>query len=300
MEAHINTKLQGIFAPIPTPFDQHETLDLDAMTHNLALYDQSGIRGCLILGSNGENKSLDNTETTIVLKTVFDNMGTRLTRMVGVMLESNVTANRFIRQSADLGADCVLVQSPSYFRKLMTEDTLLRFFSDIADTSPIPILVYNSPGFNGITLSTELLERLSEHPNIVGMKDSTPGCDTEVMRLNRSDFQVMAGSASKLKAFMELGSIGGTVSLANYAPDLAMALYHDLLHKGSESCTDLNDKVLQLNKRIAGNFGVPGVKAAMQLTGFQGGLPRRPLQPLQADQIETIRSALIEAGVLQP
>ena len=277
----------------------NEDLDTDALIHNLTLYESTPLRGYLVLGSNGENKSLDETEKISILNTVFESVGEQRTVIVGVMYEAFRHAERSFKLITDLGADFALVQSPSYFRKLMTDDALYAYFSSLADCASVPLLLYNSPGFNGITLSFELLEKLSEHPNIVGIKDSTPGCDLKVMQLNRDSFHVMAGSIAKLSAFVQLGSIGGTASLANYCPDLAVELYQCLIENGSSACVDLDRKVVRANKSIAGRFGVPGVKAAMNLMGFKGGIPRRPLFRLQADQFEMVKSALIEVGALQ-
>ena len=192
------------------------------------------------------------------------------------------------------------MQSPSYFRKQLTDDCLVRYFSTLADHARIPVLLYNSPGFNGMTLSFELIQRLSEHPNIVGMKDSTPGCDLKIMDLDRDDFCVMVGSIGKLRGFVERGSIGGTVSLADYSPNPAVRLHEALIGGWMPDAESLNQKLNEANHRIAGQFGVPGVKAAMNLLGFRGGIPRRPLYPLDAGQIVSIRTALIEAGVLEP
>jgi len=127
---------------------------------------------------------------------------------------------------------------------------------------------------------------------------STPGCDLEIMQLNSDDFYVMAGSISKLLDFMKLGSRGSTVSLANYCPNLAVQLYQCLLEKQTATCEQLNSRIVGVNKRIAGQFGVPGVKAAMNLMGLKAGIPRRPLYPITAQQLESIKSALRDAGEL--
>lgn len=298
MQRNTAQKLRGIFAPIATPFKDNENLDIEAMQHNLSLYRKTEMRGYLALGSNGENKSLTEDERLTVLRTVLDGKGDGKTVVAGVMYEAQRHAEQFIRRIADLGADFALIQSPSYFRKLMTDDTLYDYFSALADYSPIPVLLYNSPGFNGITLSQNLLQRLADHPNIVGMKDSTPGCNLDVMKLNSPTFHVMAGSIRKLKDFLRLGSIGATVSLANYCPDLAAQLYARLLEDAATESLDLNGKLVEMNQRIAGAYRVPGVKAAMNLLGFTAGIPRRPLHPLDAGRIDTVKSVLIQAGVL--
>lgn len=298
MESNAREKLQGIFVPLATPFKDNEDLDTDALSHNLALYGDTALRGFVVLGSNGECKSLDDAEKATVLETVLAEANERMTITVGVMYETSRHAERFIRRIADLGADFALVQSPSYFKKQLTDDALYAYFSGLADRAAIPLLIYHCPGFNGILLSFDLLEKLSAHPNIAGMKDSAPGCDLKIMQLNRDSFHVMAGSVAKLSEFVERGSVGGTISVANYAPGLAVELYQCLCKRGSAGCVDLNRKVIGLNQSVSGDSGVPGVKAAMNLLRFRGGIPRRPLLPLQAGQIKGIESALAEAGVL--
>ena len=293
-----NEKLSGVFAPIATPFKPDEDVDKNALKNNLTFYNKTGLRGYLVLGSNGENKSLTESEKREVLETVSAGKGETKTVIVGVMVEAQRQAEEFVRIAADLEVDFVLLQSPSYFKKLMNDETLYRYFSTAADYSPVPVLIYNAPGFNGIDLSLYLIHRLSEHPNIVGMKDSTPGKDTEIMQLNSDHFHVLAGSINKLMVFMKLGSIGGTVSLANYCPNLAVQLLQCLLEKSAETCESLNERLVFMNKRIAGQFGVPGVKAAMNQLGLKAGIPRRPLYALTEQHIRTIQTVLEEAGAL--
>lgn len=298
MKVSTKEKLQGIFAPIVTPFKDNEDIDLDALRHNLAMYARTNLGGFLTLGSNGENKSLSESEKLTVVETVLAGKHAEQTVVVGVMYEAQRHAERFIAAVADLGADFALVQSPSYFKKLITDDLLLGYFSALADLAAIPLLIYNCPQFNGIMLSIELLRQLSKHPNIVGMKDSTPGCDLEVMQLNSDSFHVMVGSITKLNDFVSSGAIGGTVSFANYCPDLAAELYRRIRDEGPAKAADLNRRLVESNKRIAGPFGVPGVKAAMNLTGYAAGIPRRPLCPLTAADVDTIKSILVELKVL--
>jgi 4-hydroxy-2-oxoglutarate aldolase len=299
MNAGNRDKLKGIFAPIATPFRSDEEVDTPDLKHNMALYRQSPLRGYLVLGSNGENKSLSEEEKLGVVDAVMEGRGEGQIVIAGVMYEAQRHAERFLGQMASRGVDFALVQSPSYFKKLLTEECLYRYFSTLADRASIPLLLYNCPGFNGMTLSFELIQRLSVHPNIVGMKDSTPGCDLKVMELDSDRFCVMVGSIGKLRGFVEKGSIGGTVSLADYCPDLAAELHRALMN-GEAAVESLNQRLIVANKRIAGQFGVPGVKAAMNLLGFKGGLPRRPLYPLSPDQIDSVKAALVDVGALAP
>jgi 4-hydroxy-2-oxoglutarate aldolase len=297
MKTNHREKLKGLFAPLATPFAADEDLDLAALGHNLALYRKTALQGILALGSNGENKSLSEEERIAVVDAVLAGRGPGQVVMAGVLYESQRLAERFLARIASAGVDFGLVQSPSYFKKMLTDECLYRYFSTLADRSAIPLLLYQCPGFNGMTLSFELIQRLSRHPNIVGIKDSTSGCDLKLMELDCNDFSVTVGSIGKLRDFVAKGCVGGTVSLADYCPDLAVALHQALMAGGAEA-EALNLKVTGANHRIAGQFGVAGVKAAMDLLGFRGGIPRRPLVALQPDQVDSVRAALVEVGAL--
>lgn len=293
----INQKLKGVFAPISTPFGNNEAVDNEALLFNLKKYRKTCIRGFLVVGSNGENKSLIEHEKLEILKLVVKNKGDNQVVIAGVMYEAQKSAEYFLSEIAQIGVDFGLVQSPSYFKKLMTDEVLYRYFSTLADISPIPLLLYNAPGFNGIELSFDLLTKLSEYPNIVGMKDSSGDGIFRNLELSNDNFQVMAGSISTLFPAMLMGSIGGTVSLANYLPNLAVELWEYGAQRNKQKGQSLHEKLLRLNEQVSGQFGVPGVKAAMNLFGFQGGIPRRPLLPLSEQQKNELKELFIKSGV---
>ncbi len=297
-EPGLRAKLGGVFAPISTPFRDDEELDLDALAFNVDVYAASGIKGCLVLGSNGENKSLTENEKKHVLATVAARKAPDQVVMAGATYEAQRDTERFFEVAAELGADFGLLLSPSYFRKAMTDDVLYRYFTGAADRSPIPLLVYNAPGFCGITLSVDLVTRLAEHPNIVGMKDSASSGIEAFLALQSDSFHVLAGSANHLYPAMLAGSPGGTISLANAFPAIAQRLYRYGAERDRIDGPAFHERCRRLNAAISGTYGVAGVKAAMDLAGLRGGIPRRPLLPLTAEQKATLRAVLAEEGVL--
>jgi 4-hydroxy-2-oxoglutarate aldolase len=218
--------------------------------------------------------------------------------MAGAAYDAQRDAERFLHEAAALGADFGLVLSPGYFRKQMTDDVLFRYFSTLADTSPIPVVLYNAPGFCGVTLSPALVRRLAAHPNIVGMKDSASSGIENFLPFESEGFHVLAGSANFLFRAMLGGSVGGTVSLANSFPDLALELFRRGQARDEQRGVPLQERVTRINQAIAGPYGPSGVKAAMTLAGFQGGIPRRPLLPLTAEQVEAMRLFLAGEGLL--
>jgi 4-hydroxy-2-oxoglutarate aldolase len=292
------TRMAGVFAPISTPFADHEEVDLDALAFNVERYAATGLLGYLALGSNGENRSLTEEERRTVLRCIVRNKRPGPVVMAGASYDAQRDTERFLRDAADLGADFGLVLSPGYFRKQMTDEVLFRYFSTLAGGSPIPLLLYNAPGFCGVTLSPALVGRLSSHPNIAGMKDSAASGIENFLPFESENFHVLAGSANFLFAAMMGGSIGGTVSLANSFPEMALELFRCGQARDERRGLPLQERVTRINQAIAGPYGPPGVKAAMTLAGYKGGIPRRPLQPLTAPQVEELRAVLEAEGLV--
>ena len=294
----LRDKMAGVFAPISTPFAPDEEVSYDALTFNLERYAATGLLGFLALGSNGENRSLTEDEKFRVLGTILAHKSKNQVVMACATYDAQRDTEEFLKQAADLGADFGLVLSPGYFRKQMTDEVLFRYFSTIADRSPIPILLYNAPGFCGVTLSPALAGRLSLHPNIVGMKDSASSGVEEFLKFESESFHVLAGSANFLFPAMMRGSLGGTVSMANSFPALVVELFHCGRAGDEARGLPLQERVTRINKSISGKHGVSGVKAAMDLAGYRGGIPRRPLLPLSPEQWDELRVALVAEGLL--
>lgn len=296
--AELRGKLAGVFAPISTPFAEDEEADYEGLKCNMDYYARSEILGYLALGSNGENKSLTEEEKLRVLDTIVKHKGRHQVVMAGATYDAQRDTERFFKQAAYLGADFGLLLAPGYFRKQMTEDVLYRYFTTAADVSPIPLLLYNAPGFCGVTLAPELVRRLSEHPNIVGMKDSAASGIENFLRWESDCFHVLAGSANFLFPAMLGGALGGTVSLANSFPAVAVELFRYGQARDEARGIPFQERVKRINNTIAGTHGPAGVKAAMNLAGLRGGIPRRPLLPLSPGQQEELRRFLIEEGLL--
>jgi 4-hydroxy-2-oxoglutarate aldolase len=291
-------KMAGVFAPISTPFRDDEEVDYDALKFNLERYAASGLLGFLALGSNGENRSLTEEERLQVLETIVKHKGRGQVVMACATYDAQRDTEQFLARAAGLGADLGLVLSPGYFRKQMTDEVLFRYFSTLADGSPIPLLLYNAPGFCGVTMSPALAGRLSAHPNIVGMKDSASSGIGEFQKFESDRFHVLAGSANFLFPAMLNGAVGGTVSMANSFPDIVMELFRCGEARDRARGDPLQERVTRINQSISGKHGVAGVKMAMHLAGFRGGIPRRPLLPLTPSEREELREALRQEGLL--
>jgi 4-hydroxy-2-oxoglutarate aldolase len=292
------SRLAGVFAPISTPFAEDEEIDWTALEFNLDVYARSGLRGFLALGSNGENKSLTEDEKTAVLRAIVAGKSGDQVVIAGATYEAQRDTERFFDEAAELGADFGLLLSPSYFRRQMTDDVLHEYFASSADRSPIPLLLYNAPGFCGITLSVDLVGRLAAHPNIVGLKDSASSGIEAFLGFESDAFHVLAGSVNFLFPAMMAGCIGGTVSLANAFPAVANRLYELGARRDAAAGVPFQERCSRINKAVSGSYGVAGVKAAMTLAGLRGRFPRRPLVPITPSEMEAMRGTLVHEGVL--
>jgi len=293
-----DSRLKGVFVPVVTPFEKDE-IRLDWLEGNLEKMGRTSLSGYLALGSNGEFMSLSDDEQLEVVG-IFMKKKAGKTVMVGVSRESTKSTIEFARKVVDLGAEYLSVLPPHYFPKLMKNDVLVEYFTKIADAVDVPVLVYNAPGFaSGLLIPPEVISALSSHPNIVGMKDSSPsGMNSYLAAVRNVDFTVLAGSADFLYASLTLGAKGGIISMSNYLPKLCCDFYDAVMSGDADKAEELHYLVYDVNKRVSGKFGVCGVKAAMNITGFNGGDPRRPLLPLSGADIASLKGYFAEKELI--
>lgn len=290
-------KLSGVFAPITTPFID-EALSIDQLKKNMQVYRQTDLSGYFILGSNGENKSLDDSERMKVLEMVIQEKAKNQLAMAGGGYESTRRTITFCRQLASAGADLVSVLTPSYFKKSLTDEALIGYYSDVADALTIPVVVYNAPGFTGMEISPKALGIISRHPNIIGMKDSSPYKYSRYLEVCDTNFQLLSGSISALFPALTLGAVGGVASLANAFPQACCQLFEKFEAGDLTEARRLHYKLSRLNNAVSGRFGVAGMKYALDVAGLYGGLPRRPLLPLNDGAKKVIRDAITMSGFL--
>lgn len=291
--------LKGIFAPIPTPFVDEE-IAYDKLEENLARWGETELSGIVVLGSNGEQPYVDEDEKVELWAYARKHFRRDKLVIAGTGCESTRATIRLTKKAADVGADAALVISPHYFKANMNENALETYYRDVADESPIPILLYNMPANTGLNMTPSLIKKLCYHPNIKGVKDSSPNIVqiSEILRDVPDDFAVFAGSASFLMPSLVMGAKGGTLALANVAPDLCARICFLVEQGNLEEARSVQKSLLRLNNLVTGKYGVAGLKAALDLIGYFGGLPRRPILPVGEKEKEEIRSALEELNLI--
>jgi 4-hydroxy-2-oxoglutarate aldolase len=292
--------LRGVFTPIVTSFDDDGNVAHDKMASNLGKWNQTGLRGYVVLGSNGEWVYLNEEERADVLRNTRQAIPQDRLMIAGTASESTVHTIRLTEQAAAIGADVAIVVNPNYYKGQMTVPVLVKYYTDIADTSPIPILIYNLPPATGMDLPADLLVELSYHPNVIGVKDTGGNMPKMGETIRRADpsFQVLSGSANFFYPSLAIGVTGGILALANMAPDESVALL-DLFNAGRiQEGRDLHLRMLPVNLAITSRFGVSGLKAALDMVGYYGGPPRLPLLPLDKARRQELESILKEANLL--
>ncbi len=290
-------KVSGVFAPISTPFIDDE-VSFDRFKENIKKYSGTPLNGYLVLGSNGENKSLTEDEKLKLLEIVLQEKADHQLVMAGTGYESTRETITISKKAQPLGADLVSLFSPSYFKKSLTDDALIGYYTQVADSLSIPVFAYNAPGFTGLTISAAVIEAISQHPNIGGMKDTSPAGLAGYLEVCTDDFDVLAGSMNTLFIGLSLGASGGVISLANAFPEACCALYEAFTGGDVAAARQVHSRLFRLNKAVSGASGVAGVKYAMELGGYHGGNPRLPLLPIKDADKQRIKNAAEAAGVL--
>jgi 4-hydroxy-2-oxoglutarate aldolase len=284
-------KPTGIIAPLCTPFLDDKIL-YDGLAANVARYGESGLSGLFVLGSNGEASALSEAERQDVLRTAVSARSSNLAIYAGCGRESTHYTIEEVERAATLGADFACIVSPSYYRKYLTDRALIEHFCAIADASPIPVVIYNAPGFTALKVSSEVIMETRAHPNIAGLKDTTQENLCRYPQWTEGDFCVLAGTVSTLYPAMLLGASGGVVSLGNVFPDLCCRLYAAAVGGESEIARDLHARLSMANANISGRFGIAGTKRAMDLVGYTGGSPRSPIGRLSSADVSRIEETV--------
>jgi 4-hydroxy-2-oxoglutarate aldolase len=170
----------------------------------------------------------------------------------------------------------------------------------VADNSPIPILLYNVPKFTGIDISPSLVRLLSQHPNIIGIKNSTNKIShfTEMIKNRSPNFHVLIGSYTVFLTGLLMGADGAVLAIANVAANACVEIYQLFGAKSHNQARQIYFKLFPLAKALTQTYGIPAIKAALDLLGFYGGKPRAPLLPLTQEKIDEIRRRLKEAELL--
>jgi len=284
--------LDGILAPLVTPFDKTGAVDGAAFVANVRAHLAAGLHGVVVAGSTGEAALLDEDERVQLVELARGAVPSDRTLLVGTGAESTRAVIARNRAAAERGADGVLVVAPHYYGDAMTPDALREHYLRIADASPVPVLLYTIPKYMHFALPADVVAALAHHENIVGMKDSSG--DAALLRgylASQSDtFKVLTGSGSLLGDALGRGAHGAILAVALFAPALSLDVLRASREGQAEAAVSAQARLTPLAARIVAGMGVAGVKAALDAVGLHGGAPRPPLRALTPASLETLRT----------
>ncbi|MEE9132615.1 MAG: dihydrodipicolinate synthase family protein [Gemmatimonadota bacterium] len=288
-------KLEGVLLPVTTPFDSStgEVAPI-SFRDNLRAWLDEEVHGFVVAGSTGEAPLLDESEVIQLVEWARDIVPPERIVIAGTGAESTRATVRVARAVAEVGADAVLVRSPAYYRARMDAETVRRHFETVADSIPIPVILYNVPQFVPVEITPGLLAELGSHPNVCGIKDSTGDLKVLGALLDAApaDCQVLVGAGSKLYAALEMGAAGGIVAVGCIAPRLTVRVYEQFRAGELGPAGAAQGKISSPHTNIVRDMGVAGVKYALDLLGYAGGDPRPPLRPLNDKSRRRVRDEL--------
>ena len=289
--------LKGIFPPVVTPFSRRGEIDEGLFRENVQKLAGIGLAGVLVAGSSGEAPYLTEGERLRLVEVARGLVRPPEIVIAGVGLESTDATVRLGQEAVARGADAVLVITPNYYKSKMDADTLAAHYRAVARQVERPVIIYSIPQFTGLHLEPSTIDKLSQIPNVVALKESSGDIQfvRAVLRRVRPGFRVLVGSVAILYEALRAGAVGAVLSQANYAPELCVGLYQAFMQEKRKRALEFQERLLPLARKIAAPFGVPGIKAALDLSGYGGGFPRAPLAPLGPAARKSVAEALREA-----
>jgi len=302
------SRLRGILLPVTTPFlsDSSSSVDFPVLSANLEKWNKTGISGYVLLGSTGERVHLNEREYLQVIELAraqVPNGPDGLAFVVGAGQQSTVVTINEIKKAAQAGAYAVLVITPHFYRSAITQESLTTYYNAVADASPVGVLLYSMPALTGVNIEPETIARLSEHPNIIGVKDSSNDMAgfSKTVKLCPSDFAVMTGNGTVLLDALRAGATGGILAVGCAVPETCLEIFR-AFHSGEpERASVLQAKLTPLAAAVTTRFGIGGLKAALDLSGYQGGAVREPLRAADesarteiARLLEEVRATIAE------
>jgi 4-hydroxy-tetrahydrodipicolinate synthase len=288
--------LQGILPALTTPFTDDGGVALDKLRENIGLYNRVPLAGYLSVGSTGESALLSFEEVERIWGATREAAAPGKIVIAGTGVDATAETIRRTRRAAELGFDAALVKTPHYFRPQMTAAALEEHYRRVADASPIPVLLYSVPQYTGVVVTPEMVARLAEHPNIAGIKESSGNVQlaAEIVNATPAEFCTLVGSASTLLGSLSMGAAGGILALACFLPQQAVEIYEAFKAKDFAGAARLQRAILSASRKIVAEFGIAGVKYAMDCAGYFGGAPRPPLLALDQAQKRIVESILAE------
>lgn len=290
-------KLHGIFPPIATPFNSDGDLYAAKVEHNVTKWNKTSLAGYVVCGSTGESVYLTVEEKFTLFELVARYAAADKLLLAGTGVESVRETVMLTNRAAEMGYKAAMVRTPHYYKNLLNRgEAQATYFRAVADQSKIPVMIYNWPQATGIDIPAETVAKLSEHPNIVAIKESSGNLEKvlQMLREVKPGFQVLVGSAPTLAPSLNVGAVGAVLAYSNAAPYSCIAIWEAHRQREFDAAMDWQNRIGRAAYLVTAKYGVPGLKYAMDLNGYYGGPPRLPLTPISPEAKREIGEAFAE------
>ena len=290
-------KLQGIFPPIATAFDHNGDLYKAKILHNVGLWNRTGLAGYVVCGSTGESVYLTQEEKFTLWEWVAESAAPEKLLIAGTGVESVRETVALTNRAAEMGYKAAMVRTPHYYKNLVNRgDAQALYFRSVADQVKIPIMIYNWPQATGVDIPAETVVALSEHPNIIAIKESSGNLEKVMQMIKdvKPGFQVLVGSAPTLYPSLLAGAVGAVLAFANAAPYATITIWEAFRTREHEAARDWQNRIMRAAQLVTTKYGIPGLKYAMELNGYFGGPVRLPLVAIGPEAKADIEAAFRE------
>jgi len=262
------------------------------------LVDDMRCEGLVLNGTTGEAPTTTDEEKSHLIEVVLGAIGDRAKVVAGV--GTNITAHtvELARQAERAGAHGLLVVTPYYSKP--AQDALAAHFTKVADSTGLPMLIYDIPGRTAVAVATDTLVRLAEHPRIVGVKDAKGDLAATSQVLARSDLAYYSGDDPMNLPLWSIGGVGCISVTAHVVGDRIAEMLDAFTDGRNAQAAKLHLSMLPVNVGLFRNQAAVMTKAAMDMLGLPGGGVRGPLLPANKAERERLREDLIAGGVKLP
>ena len=287
-------KLQGIFPPIATPFDHNGDIYPAKVRHNVEKWNRTALSGYVVMGSTGESVMLTADEKYTMWELVAKHAAPEKLLIAGTGMEGVRETVALTNRAAEMGYKAAMVRTPHYYKNLINRaDAQALYFRAVADQSRIPLIIYNWPQATGVDIPVEAVVALSEHPNVIAIKESSGNLEKvmQMIREVKHGFQVLVGSAPTLWPSLLMGASGAILAYANAAPYSVIAIWEAYRTREEAAGLDWQNRIGRPAALVTTKYGIPGLKYAMDLNGYYGGPPRLPLVPPSPEAKKEIEEA---------
>ena len=289
----------GTFTALITPFKNGE-VDVEALEGLVEFQIEHGVNGLVPCGTTGETPALSEEEDRVVVETVVRVAAGRVPVVAGTGSNSTDMAIKYTKMAKEVGADGSLQVAPYYNKP--TQEGLFRHFTAIAESTDLPLILYNIPGRTSVTISAETMARLAEIPNIVGVKDSTLSMNmiSDIKRGCGEEFDILSGDDPMTLPLIALGGVGAISVASNVAPGAVSDMVGALLQGAWERGRELHYELLPLFRALFVETNPIPVKTAASLLGLCSDEMRLPMIPLSGENLRILQRVMEETSHLLP